>query len=116
MMVYLVPKDSFADIVGSEEVTSHNLISTTYYITGNFLLSQIPKVTVDLPRKWPEYSDNQDLYPPRVMIALQRSSENMKYTISIHNEITEECTFTLVSPKLVTVEAKGWSYSHASPV
>ena len=77
-----------------------------------FELSQIPKGTVDLPRKWPEYSNNQDLYPPRVMIALQRSSENMKYTISIHNKITGECKFTLVSPKLVTGEAKGWSYPH----
>ena len=114
MIVCLEPDDSFADIIGSEEVISHNQLSTILYISANFLFTQVPKGTVDLPRKWPEYSTNHDLYPPRVMVALQRSSEKMKYTISIYKGITGECTFTLVSPKLVAAESKGWSYPHTS--
>ena len=69
---------------------------------------------LDLPREYPEYSNDQDLYPPRVMVALERSSEKTKCTIFIHKGITGECKFTLVSPKLVTAGAKGLLYSHTS--
>ena len=67
---------------------------------------------VDLPREYPEYSNNHDLYPPRVMVELQRSSEKTKCTISIHRGITGECKFTLVSPKLVIAGAKGSLFTH----
>lgn len=71
---------------------------------------QIPKETVDLPRKWPQFYDDQDFYPPRVMVTLQRSSKNKKYTISIYKGITGECTFTLMSPKFWTAGSQGWPF------
>ena len=108
-VIILKPEDSFA-VIHDSEVILYSLLGEEFDVY--FL--QISKETVDLPQKWPEYSANHDLYPPRVMVALQRSSENMKYTISIHKGITGECTFTLVSPKLVTAGAKGWSCSTTS--
>lgn len=62
---------------------------------------------IDLPREWREYADKQDIYPPRVMIALYHTSLHKKYTLSIKG-ITGECKFTLISPKAVTAGDKGW--------
>ena len=57
---------------------------------------QISKDMLDLP---PNYENDGDMYPPRVVVDLERTSEKRDYTVTMRG-FNRECQFTLNCPKL----------------